>query len=440
MTEQINEKNILPKMKEAIPKILQNYAEGGIYQEELIDILTKDGNGSRGSFYKYKEELKKSSIMKYGKGEGYQKIFPTTKGQKLAEFSDEIQAAAKLLDLIEKYPEIGDCVSVNEIEKIPGLDRSRREDLARRDKFIETIAVENSQGVLGKNDVVYSLQGRYNILKIFPFFLINYIHQAKRDSKQQEFFNIANPLIDRCYREIQKSYIDSIYYSAAYSKKLKSSVDLYLIAGLPISDIKAEFLRIIGRFYFLVGLKFSNNLKDESSEQGIISNFVNEFYSKTGIYDDEVTKRITGEEIMDFITDEKITQRSMDKDKFAKLMKIKNSFAGQFAIKRRDSQDDDPYLISDYYNKWIFNPGMRIFSGIEGRFIDCWIKYNEDYDKEASHLEHDNPLEINRDPFHGELIKSSSGESMIILRERHDRITPWKGRTIRVLLDNEHGL
>lgn len=336
-----------------------------------------------------------------------------------------------------KY-EIGDCVPDEDIRKTPGIENQRYDTLARLDNYVETVPVKNTKPTLGNNGKAYSLQARYNILKNLPTFLMDFINQITQDPKRQVFFDIVNPIIFRCYKIMQISYGDSTYYSSQYSNKLKSSMDLYLIAGLPVSDIRAEFLRIIGRFYFLTSLKFSDKMKfDSSEEQRVISDFIEQFFSRTNIYDGELTDRIEDGEIQSFIADETRGTRGIEKDKIEKLKAIKNSFCGKFATRRERYQDDDPFVVFDYYcRRCIFDSSLRIFSKIERRFINSWVQYNEEYEQEATNLEHNDPLEYNKIPFKGKLLKSSSGKGIIELRDRYDKLEPWKGRNTLVLLDN----
>jgi len=165
-----------------------------------------------------------------------------------------------------------------------------------------------------------------------------------------------------------------------------------LIKGLPNEDISTEFLRILGRYYFLISSNLSNFKIDSTKEQKTISEFVTLFYSKSEIPNDKLSEGLNRELIIEYWLDShKPKKRFYKPGMLERLDKIHEGLGGKFAYKFDRDANNDPFVIASFYNEWIFRLG--VFSNLEKRIIQTYLDETEKYEIESKSMAHNDPLQ-----------------------------------------------
>ena len=166
-----------------------------------------------------------------------------------------------------------------------------------------------------------------------------------------------------------------------------------MVKGNPINDISAEFLRVLGRYYFSISHKFSKKHKiDSCKEQKIISEFVKSFYQKSNISNDKFSEKLTVDLIKKyFLTIENPDKRIFTRGILKRIHEAEETIAWKFSMRYERYANNDPFIIANYYKEWVFSLG--IFSHLEKRIFEAFAEDSEEYEQESKHMDHDDPLE-----------------------------------------------
>jgi len=432
--------------KKNIVKIVKKYDEkGGISKHAVaLEITSSRIGGSRKTIWKALNELieeKQIKLRPYKKQQF--RLFTTDSRKKILEFEDKMEIAQKLLKQLEKFPEIGDCVFIKETDKIPNLDRNNYDEMTYHGQSVKHFRIEETP--IGIPDETKCLQARYDILNNLPLFLVYYINMSQTEfskSMKDEAKKIINPLIDQCISIMGSDYTSSPYYSNKFAENYGSSEpEVLLCKGLPLNDIHFEFLRTLGRYYFLISNKFSKGYKiDSCKEQKIISDFITSFFPKSTIRNDRLSNSIDRVSIQNYLMGRHHFLEENTIERIKSVMDDSDGF--KFSTRYEYYGHNDPRIISNYYIKWIF--GLELFSNIEKTIIQANFDESDDYEDEApdrnyeygeedAYEKHSYP---SKKTFKGTLWKNLKGKPVILLNEPFSKIRPYKGRRIRISIDD----
>ena len=371
------------QLQEGCQKIIQLVKEcennGGITKNEVCRILIEEYGGSRSTYWKCFDLLlsPKSGNEIEAKiippNKQLEKLFPTEKNRKVEEFDFKLKTAEKLIRFLEKTPLIGDCY-----------------ENSKNDKFLEpdtTIEAETIRKDSKKEIEIYTLQARHNILEKMPLFLINYINDKNNDFSEdakQECMTIMTPLIIRCVSLLQKDYSESVYCSNQFIDNIDITTHIYFGKIEVEPEIVAEFLKILGRYYYLISTEFANRLKINScNEQKIISHFASTFYPKTTLNYSEDSKKIHIDALSIYMTGRPPYHNIFQPEELQILDKIMDGLAGKIVKKYVMYSETDPIKIYDYYIRWILS--LQIFSKLERRLVMMLAGWARD--EKVEHLE-----------------------------------------------------
>jgi len=254
---------------------------------------------------------------------------------------------------------------------------------------------------------------------------------------------IIQPIMVDCIKKIQKEYSESPYYSNKFLSSQKTNTKISLIRELPIKDLSAEFLRILGRYYFTISKHFSKNMKIElCKEQKIITTFIQNFFPQSKIPDDELSKSITDEIFIQYLSGDR--KHIIFKDgMIERINQISKNLGGKFGWKFDRYGDNDTYIIYKYYTEWLytqlgsFDDKFILFSQLEKNFIKNCREWNDDYEDESRYMEHEDPLENPSpgDEIKGRLVQLADGSQAIKFSLDYKNLEPYQGRKIRILIE-----
>jgi len=426
--------------KPNIEKIVQEYEEkGGISKNEAANRLIDRHGGSRSTYWPLFDKLiKEKKIELRSRTKRQSRLYPTESKKKIQEFQDKMNSVNKLLNLLDSFPEIGDCFSLHETDKVPKLSSYYLREINLWKRVIgHTIDFQGE----GNFPEVYCLQARHDILKDIPIFLVNYVNDPTNgfsSTVREEAMKIIQPIMVDCLKKIQKEYSKSPYYSNKFLSSQKTNTKISLIRELSIKDLSAEFLRILGRYYFLISKNLSKYQIDSCKEQKVISEFVRSFYSKSKIPNDKLSESLTYDLLIDYWESNQNPKKSFfKKGMVERLDEANQSLGGKFAKKFNRYENNDPFIIADFYNNWITE--MGIFSLLEKRMIQTFFDYAEDYEIEGKTMDHDDPLEekdyATWKDFRGKLYRDSEDKAKIILNVSYSEVEPHIGRWTRILIE-----
>ena len=356
------------QLQEGCQKIIQLVKEheekGGITKNEACRILIENYGGSRSTYWKCFDHLLgpnsgneiEAKIVPPNKQ--LEKLFPTEKNKKVEEFRSNLKKAEKLIEFLEKTPLVGDCYENLKNDKFLGSTNNVEAETIRKNTI--------------KEIEIYTLQARHNILEKMSLFLINYINEKDNDfskDAKQECMILMTPLIIKCVTILQKDYSKSVYCSNQFINNTNITTHIFFGKIESEPDIVAEFLKILGRYYYLISNKFANRFKiDSCKEQKIISDFARTFYPKTTMNYAEDSKKIHIDVLAMFMVENGPSYHEMIGSEELKILeKVMNGLAGKIVKKYITYSETDPLNIYDYYIKWIFS--LQIFSKLERRII-----------------------------------------------------------------------
>lgn len=410
--------NLEEASRNIIQIVKEHSDQGGITKNEAVRKLSHDFGGSRSTYWKCFEYLldpngsKKIEARIVPPNKQRELLFSTEEYGRLEFLKKQLLEVDKFLEFVQNDPLVGDVYYPDSVDrkkllKIIPLEDDLSDPVGR--PLIETLFVDSktgfnpdslsktSQSVLWHQiekkddmvDTICTLQARHDILEKLPFFLINHIKKQNSFSKvtKNEGLGMVSKYSIICSELLQKNYLYSPYYSEKFAKQLKRTTQVFLEKGIYTSDIEIDFLKTLGRYYFLISLKYSSDLKiDSSKEQIKISKFVQSFYS-SNIQNNDLTTKSIGRnekakkdlEILDEDFHEYLTGLGpfdyIEEDTLKTLKKIDKSFGGRFIRKFKLNLQSDPIEVTYYYAEWLFKLG--IFSTLEQKMIDLTILHAE---------------------------------------------------------------
>ena len=356
--------NIGEGCKKIVELVKEKEITGGITKNEVCEILRKKHGGSRSTYWKCFDQLLSPNsndeieLRVVPPNKQLEQLFPTDKNKKVDEFRKEFDKAVQLIDLVEKNPLIGDCYDYPENDK---------ELQAVMDVEVEVIRKYTDEEIS-----FYTLKARHDILEKISLFLINYINDKNNkfsECAKKESMEIITPLMIRSVSILQNNYSESVYCSDNFYNKGKNTKHIYLANIEPESDIAVEFLKILGRYYFLNRKKSSDEFKMNSTKnQIIISEFTKVFYSKIDSKEDSHdNENIHDDALGIYFTETRPYNENLD----AKSLKILNrtitSLAGKIMKKYLLYKESDPIKIHEFYIEWFLR--LEIFNDLEKRIL-----------------------------------------------------------------------
>ena len=344
---------------EGISEILKEYSESGITKNRLIQKLIERKLCSRETFYAYYKAGKLARVFEE-RGEGkYQKLYPTNSAKNLTIFKIKLQKLEKMIDFVKEW-DYGDLLhQPKNTAKNLKIDFKRFEFwLAYHTHFEDTTDVDHimhrkkkTKSAIGR---VYSVMGRHDLLKNLPLFLANRISEyAKDEESSKEYFLLVQPIIIRVLKILQSHYTTSnlltdnslrLLYQPDNKKSIKLKINL--VTGISDPNVNANFLKILGRYYFALSTEFAKNMQLESSkEQKIVSDVIKEFYIKNPDLDNitEIT------DWNNFLLVHETSNRISDKlhEEFHKM--YDGSIGVRLIEKSENIKNNDPYFLRNYY-------------------------------------------------------------------------------------------
>lgn len=426
--------------KENVVKIVQEYEEkGGISKNEAATLLIERHGGSRTTYWKvFEQSVKEGDIELRPYRKQQYRLYPTESKKKIQEFYEKMNIVKKLLKLLDSFPQDGDCFSLEGKEKIPKLSKYYQNEIELWKRVVGYTIDFDRRGIIAN---VYCLQARYDILRNIPIFLVNYVNDPVNGfskTVKDELMIIVQPILIECMKKLQKDYSKSPYYSTKFLESQTGNIEISLVNGLPLENISAEFLRILGRYYFLISKKLSKYQIDSCKEQKAISEFVRCFYSKSKIPNDKLSESLTEELIIEYWLDnQKPRKRFFKEGMLERLDEVHRALGGKFAKKFDRYGNNDPFIVTNFYNNWIFTLG--IFSLLEKRIIQTYLEGTEEYEIESKTMDHNDPLEevdySTWKDFRGKLTRTSDGEARIVLDKPYSNVKPHVGRWARILIE-----
>lgn len=364
------------RLNETIQKVINLVEEyedkGGITKNEACRILMEKYGGSRSTYWKSFDyllgnkggNLVEARIVPPNKQQ--KKLFPTESNKRLEEFKIKLEALDKLLDLIDDNSSIGDCY-FNDIKSKTITHFSNR--------YIPYFHQEAEQ--IKKNDSeeyidVYTLQARHDILEKLPLFLYDYVYDPHNGlvKVKEESLKFCFSRIERCLKMLQCDYSNSPFFSNSFIKKSKNNMHIWNARGQRTSGVESEFLKILGRYYFLMSKEFAKGFKIESCrEQNIISRFAQIYYPRKKIVKafDPVEKTIV--ESKDLYDYKWKSLRQLDEVTYLPIPPPDDLIGGFLTLGAKiirsfyDDDYNDPAGITEYYLNWFIN--LKIFSTLE---------------------------------------------------------------------------
>ncbi len=427
----------------SIKEILEDHEKEGITQKQLTIILSDRGICTGTVYYKYKKSLMDAGIFELRKvGKQQKRCFLTEKLKKINVFKLKIKNVENLLEIITKYPLVGDCFTLFKNDSMPGLTTKNYDKIHF---WRDYTLIEYLEGKKEQTDL-YSLQARHDLVKTLPEFLAYYIYDPQNgvnDAIKKDCLIVCEPIFNKCREILREDYTESSCYSNQFKKNSKVGGRVYSLRGRPTPDVRAEFLKILGRYYFTVSKELAKNFKHESvKEQKTITLFVESFFPSSNVVSEEIDKTIISDDITGYYLGER-HETKFEEGVLERLTQISDSLGYKFAKQFSGYNDHDALVIFNYYKNWLFtyigshSEDYHLFSQIEKIIINELRRITEDYEEEALELEHEDPLETPPpgSEKRGRLIRLTSGNPAIEFDEGFDKFEAVKGRKLRIFLE-----
>ncbi|WP_428324349.1 hypothetical protein [Nitrosopumilus sp.] len=381
---------------EKISDVLSEYELTGITKNELVRILQEAGIASRVTFYEYFDEMadpKKANIIQMitPKGKINPICFPTPENQSLVRLKEKFKSIRNLLNLIKKYPELGDCFiplpnlkKIHNSEKIPpmtgyGQNTSLYSDIIHSEK--------TSFGESNSYIILRSHMARHDLLKELGIFLTHYLNSPKRKHSKQikeKCIKILTPTFLQALNILSEGYVNTTTVSKELKKTIQttapidSAVFIGLVRAPTMPQVEVEFLKILGRYYYTISKRFTKNMElDSCREQKIISQVIRDFYCDDDEDDYEDVLDTQDIERILRLNDNFVTTRDKENE-----IKNEYGFDNSLAINlvktfSNDEEDvDDALHIKIYYTKLFLSLG--IFTKREQQIIEYDLKHDEE--------------------------------------------------------------
>jgi len=391
---------------EKISEVVSEYELTGITKNELVRILQQEGIASRMTFYEYFDAMidpKGANIIQMivPKGKINAICFPTPENQIMVQLKTKFKSIINLLDLIKKYPSLGDCFI-----PLPNLKRLFYNGLIPPEtgyshSFLHTEYIHSKKTSFGESTSSITLRGhgaRHDILKELSVFLTHYLNSPQRKFPKQikeECMKILTPTFLRSLKILNDDYIETISISKELKKTIQltapqdSAVFINMVKAPTMPQIEVEFLKILGRYYYTISKQFSKKMEiDSCNEQKIISQVIKNFYNKNN-FKNELDVKFDIEDIED-ILDLNTTWRTKKDSKNA-LKEVygfdENSFILNFvktffksynaetsAFEVGADTDDSLHIKIYYFKLFLF---LDIFSKKERQILEYILKHDE---------------------------------------------------------------
>ena len=391
---------------EKISEVVSEYELTGITKNELVRILQQEGIASRMTFYEYFGAMidpKGANIIQMivPKGKINAICFPTPANQIMVQLKTKFKSVANLLDLIKKYPSLGDCFI-----PLPNLKKLFHNGLIPPEtgyshSFLHTEYIHSKKTSFGESTSSITLRGhgaRHDILKELSVFLTHYLNSPQRKFPKQikeECMKILTPTFLRSLKILNDDYIETVSISKELKKTIQltaprdSAIFINMVKAPTMPQIEVEFLKILGRYYYTISKQFSKKMEiDSCNEQKIISEVIKNFYNKND-FKNNLDIKLETEDIENIL--HLNTTWNIKKDSKNALKEVygfdENSFILNFVktfYKSYDSEtsvnevgadNDDALHIKNYYFKlFLF---LDIFSKKEQQILEYILKHDE---------------------------------------------------------------
>ena len=344
---------------DGISDILKEYSESGITKNRLIQNLIERKVCSRETFYSYYKAGKFGRLFEE-RGEGkYQKLYPTNSTKNLTVFKLKLQKIEKMLDFVKEW-DYGDLLwqPQNTAKNLKVNSKQFKFWLSYHTHFEDVSDVDHIMNRKKKSKsmdvVVYSVMGRHDFLKNLPLFLVNKISEyAKDEESSKEYFLLIQPIIIKTLKTLQSHYTSSnlltdnslnMFYKPNNEKSIKLKIKL--ITGISDPNVNANFLKILGRYYFALSTQFAKDMQLESSrEQKIVSDVIKEFYVKNPDLEDVTEITDWNNFLLVHETSDKISDKLHEE--FHKM--YDDSIGVRLIEKSENVKNNDPYFLRNYY-------------------------------------------------------------------------------------------
>lgn len=382
-------------------EILSKYEVTGVSKNRLIQELQVLQIASRVTVLEYLPEMadpKRGNIIELRTPQG--KItplcFPTQSNLVLVKLKEKFKLVNKLLDLIEKYPTLGDgFIPIPSFKDLYKNNEKLLPDSGTEDASpLNTEIIHSNKTTFGESYSFVFLRvhkARHDLLKELPIFLTWYLNQPRlKYSKQikEECIKILTPIFLRALKILYNDYSDSIHFSKQARELIQktlprdAAVITQLIKSQTMPHIDSEFLHILGRYYYTVSKQFSNKLTPNSSnQQRLVSDIIASFYGDTKISDEKELDANDIETIIDLCDD-----LSTNRDKEMTL-KTEYGFDKNSVPIRLGLYNTDALHIRIYYMELFL--GLGIFTKNEQSFLRHCL------DKNRAELESLAPIDPN---------------------------------------------
>lgn len=303
------------------------------------------------------------------------KLFPTESNKRMSEFKSKLDHVHRILNLLEKNPSIGDCY-INDI-KNKRITKFSKKFAIYFQQEADSIRKTNEEKYLD----VYTLQARHDLLEKLPLFLYDYVYDPDNGltKVKEECLKSCNPFIERCLQILQGNYSNSPFFSNFWGYECKSNTRIWRGRGQIIPNIESEFLKILGRYYFLISKELANKFKiDSCNEQKTISNFTMAFYprSKVMIGFDPIKKQLVESDDLYNYKWKTISDLNTSQFPIPIPEDIDEGFdtlGNRLMHGFYDDDFNDPAGVVEYYLNWIIS--LKILSSLElGMIIITFIR------------------------------------------------------------------
>ncbi|MBT8251880.1 MAG: hypothetical protein KJO99_03480, partial [Nitrosopumilus sp.] len=326
---------------------------------------------------------------------------PTPANQTLVKLKKKFKSINNLLDLIKKYPELGDCFI-----PLPNLKKLFHNGLIPPEtgyshSFLHTEYIHSEKTSFGESKSFITLRGhgaRHDILKELSVFLTHYLNSPQRKFPKQikeECMKILTPIFLRSLKILNDDYIETVCISKELKKTIQltaprdSAIFINMVKAPTMPQPEVEFLKILGRYYYTISKQFSKKMElDSCSEQKIISKVIKNFYNKNNVKNElDVKFDIKDiEEILDLNTTWRTKKDSknalkevygFDENSFIlnfvkTFFKSYNAETSTFEV---GADTDDSLHIKIYYFKLFLS--LDIFSKKERQILEYILKHDE---------------------------------------------------------------
>lgn len=365
-------------------EILSKYEVSGMSKNRLIQELQDLQVASRVTVLEYLPEMadpKRGNIieLRTPKGKITPICFPTKSNLVLVKLKEKFRLVDKLLDLIEKYPALGDgFIPIPRFKDLYKNNEKLPPDSGTEDTTNLNIEmIHSNKTTFGETLTVVFLRvhkARHDLLKELPLFLTWYLNQPKlKYSKQikEECIKILTPIFLRALKILHNDYANSIHFSKQAKELIQqtlprdASVMTQVIKSYTMLHINSEFLHILGRYYYTISKQFSAKMMlNSSNEQRLVSDIIASFYGLDNVESPQNENELDKQDIETII---KLSgDLNSDREK-EKTLKTEYGFDKNSIPIRLGLYNTDALHIRIYYTELFL--GLGLFTKKEQTFL-----------------------------------------------------------------------